>query len=170
MTDHDDSAPPSVRLGEVVPPEDPEDWTSPLTWVMAAGMLAGPVVGGAWFALAAPTDPAEALTGTAILAAVVAAGAAMTGATQRGGLRAALTTVGAALFGALGLVVAGYALAGGTSLGVALAAASAGAFAAVPAAGVAGLLADKSRLRRILSPAVMGGAIAALGVRNLFGP
>ena len=34
--------PVSVRLGNVVPPEDPEDWTQPLTWVAAAGMLAAP--------------------------------------------------------------------------------------------------------------------------------
>ena len=39
MTD-EDLVPVSVRLGEVVPPEDPEDWTRPLTWVAALGMLA----------------------------------------------------------------------------------------------------------------------------------
>jgi hypothetical protein len=170
MTDHNESVPPSVRLGEVVPPEDPEDWTSPLTWLMAAGMLAAPVVGGAWFAAATPTDPAVALGGTAILAAVVAAGAAITGATQRGALRAAMTTIGAALFGALGLVVAGNVVADGASLGVAVAAASAGGLATVPAAGVAGLISDRRRLRRVLSPAVLGGVIAALGVQNVFGP
>ena len=40
----DDVVPVSVRLGEVVPPEDPEDWTRPLTWVAAGGMLVGPIV------------------------------------------------------------------------------------------------------------------------------
>ena len=57
MTD-DDLVPVSVRLGEVVPPEDPEDWTRPLTWVVALGMLAGPAVAFAWFALAPPTSGA----------------------------------------------------------------------------------------------------------------
>ena len=45
----DDLVPISVRLGEVVPPEDPEDWTRPLTWVAAFGMLAGPLIALAWF-------------------------------------------------------------------------------------------------------------------------
>jgi cysteinyl-tRNA synthetase len=35
----DDLVPVSVQLGNVVPPEDPEDWTRPLTWAAAAGML-----------------------------------------------------------------------------------------------------------------------------------
>jgi hypothetical protein len=54
-------------------------------------------------------------------------------------------------------------------LAVAVAAASAGAFAAVPAAGIAALLPDASRLRRVLSPALFGGLVAALGVQNVFG-
>jgi hypothetical protein len=37
VTDDDDSVPISVRLGTVVPPEDPEDWTRPLTWMAAPG-------------------------------------------------------------------------------------------------------------------------------------
>ena len=56
MTDFDNT-PASVRLGEVVPPEDPEDWGRPLTWVVAAGMLVAPAVGAAWFATAGPTEP-----------------------------------------------------------------------------------------------------------------
>ena len=55
----DDNRPPSVRLGEVVPPEDPEDWGQPLTWIVAGGMLVGPIVGAAWFLLAAPADPSR---------------------------------------------------------------------------------------------------------------
>ena len=54
----DDLVPVSVRLGEVVPPEDPEDWTRPLTWVAAFGMLAGPIVALAWFLVAPPEDAA----------------------------------------------------------------------------------------------------------------
>ncbi|HEX6129281.1 MAG TPA: hypothetical protein VF071_09700, partial [Candidatus Limnocylindria bacterium] len=56
---HDDLVPVSVRLGEVVPPEDPEDWTKPLTWVAAAGMLLGPLVALGWFVAARPggSDP-----------------------------------------------------------------------------------------------------------------
>jgi len=164
-----DNVPPSVRLGEVVPPEDPEDWGRPLTWVVAAGMLIAPVAGALWFAAVGPTDPTASLTGTSILAAVLAAGAAITGATQRGAARAALTTIGAGLFGALGLVVAGNAIAGGASLAIGFAAATAGGFGSVPAAGIAALVADAPRLRRFLSPAVVGGLVAFLGVRNLFG-
>jgi predicted membrane-bound dolichyl-phosphate-mannose-protein mannosyltransferase len=168
MTDLD-NIPPSVRLGEVVPPEDPEDWRRPLTWVVAAGMLIAPVVGAAWFAVAGPTDPSTALTGTSILAAILASGAAITGATQRGGGRAALTTIGAGLFGALGVILAGNLLAGGASLGVATAAAVGGGFASVPAAGVAALLGEAPRLRRFISPALIGGVVALMGVQNLFG-
>jgi hypothetical protein len=161
--------PASVQLGEVVPPEDPEDWGRPLTWIMAAGMLVAPLVAAGWFIVAAPTDPAMAVAGTSALAAIVAAGAATTGATQRGARRAAFTTIGAGLFGALGMVVAGSVVADGASLGVAVAAATAGGFGSVPAAGLAALLADAPRLRRFLSPALVGGLIAFLGVQNLYG-
>jgi predicted membrane-bound dolichyl-phosphate-mannose-protein mannosyltransferase len=158
----------SVQLGEVVPPEDPEDWGQPLTWVVAAGMLVAPLAAVAWFIVAAPTDPASAVTGTSLLAGVVAAGAAVTGATQRGVRRAAFATIGAGLFAALGVVVAGSVVADGASLGVAVAAATSGGFGCVPAAGLAALLADAPRLRRFLSPALVGGAVAFLGVQNLF--
>lgn len=167
MTDVE-NVPPSVRLGEVVPPEDPEDWGRPLTWVVAAGMLVAPLVGAAWFLVAAPTDPASALTGTSVLAAVLAGGAAVTGATQRGALRAALTTIGAGLFGALGLIVAGSVVGDGSSLSVATAAAVTGGFGALPAAGLAALLANAARLRRFLTPALAGGATAVLAVQSLF--
>ena len=168
MTDLD-NAPPSVRLGEVVPPEDPEDWGRPLTWVVAAGMLAAPLAGAAWFLAAAPSDPQAAPMGTSVLAAILAAAAAVAGATQRGALRTALTTIGAGLFGALGLVVAGSVIGAGASLGVAVAAATTGTFATVPAAAVAALIAERSRPRRVVSPALLGGLIAFLGVQNLFG-
>ena len=59
----DDLVPVSVRLGAVVPPEDPEDWTRPLTWVAALGMLAGPIVTFGWFLFARPTS-AEAVPAT----------------------------------------------------------------------------------------------------------
>jgi hypothetical protein len=163
-----DNVPPSVRLGEVVPPEDPEDWGRPLTWVVAAGMLVAPVVGAGWFLAAAPTDPTTALTGTSALAAVLAGGAATTGATQRGLRRAGFTTIGAGLFGALGLVVAGSVVADGASLGVATAAAVGGGLGTVPAAGLAALLADAGRARRFLSPALAGAATAVIAVQSLF--
>ena len=44
----EEEVPVSVRLGGVVPPEDPEDWSRPLTWVAAIGMLAGPLAAVAW--------------------------------------------------------------------------------------------------------------------------
>ena len=47
IPEDDDDVPVSVRLGTVVPPEDPEDWTRPLTWVAAVGMLAAPAVAAA---------------------------------------------------------------------------------------------------------------------------
>ena len=84
----DDLVPVSVRLGEVVPPEDPEDWTRPLTWVAAFGMLAGPIVALAWFVVAPPENAAAALPPTYLVATSLAAGAAVTGATQVGAARA----------------------------------------------------------------------------------
>ena len=66
----DDLVPVSVRLGAVVPPEDPEDWTRPLTWVAALGMLAGPIVAFGWFAFAGPTS-AEAVPATFLVAAAI---------------------------------------------------------------------------------------------------
>jgi hypothetical protein len=164
-----DNVPPSVRLGEVVPPEDPEDWGRPLTWVVAAGMLVAPLAGAFWFAIEAPTNPSSALTGTSILAAVLASGAAITGATQRGGGRAAASTIGAGLFGALGVILAASLVANGSSITVATAVAVCGGFGSVPAAGIAALIADAPRPRRFISPALIGGVVAFLGVRNLFG-
>jgi hypothetical protein len=145
----DDLVPVSVRLGEVVPPEDPEDWTRPLTWVAAIGMLAGPVVAFAWFAMAPPTS-SEPVPATFLVAAVLAGGAAVTGATQQGAARAATATLGAGLFGALVVVILGVAMAGerqvaaaSPTLAHAFAAAVAGVVGAIGAAAVAALLASR---------------------------
>jgi hypothetical protein len=100
----DDLVPVSVRLGTVVPPEDPEDWTRPLTWVAAIGMLVAPVVAAAWFVLASPSGPAAPVN--VVLAVSLVVGASLTGATQIGRDRAFAGTLGAGLFGALGVVVA----------------------------------------------------------------
>ena len=153
--------PPSVQLGEVVPPEDPEDWGQPLTWVLAAGLLAAPVTGLVWVVAAPPADPAAG-PGTAVLAAVLAVGAAVTGATQRGARRSLLTTVGAGLFGALSLTVVGSAVAGGTAIETAAFAALAGVLGSIAAAVLAALLSSADRARRYLSPAVAGALVAAI--------
>lgn len=115
----DDLVPISVRLGEVVPPEDPEDWTRPLTWVAAIGMLAAPVATLGWFLMAPPGQGDLALPATFAVAVVLAAGAAVTGATQQGIARAAAGTLGAGLFGALVVVMLGVVLAGERQVGVA---------------------------------------------------
>lgn len=143
MTD-DDLVPVSVRLGEVVPPEDPEDWTRPLTWVAALGMLAGPLVAFVWFAFAPPAQAFEALPATFGVAFALAGGAALTGATQIGVARAWTATVGAALFGALGVILLGVAMAGERQVGSAsptLAHAFAAAVGGLAGAGVAALVA-----------------------------
>ena len=67
----DDLVPVSVRLGAVVPPEDPEDWTRPLTWVAALGMLAGPILALAHAFVASAAGLAGAAVG-AVVAAVAA--------------------------------------------------------------------------------------------------
>ena len=67
----DDLVPVSVRLGAVVPPEDPEDWTRPLTWVAALGMLAGPITALAWFVIAPPGESHPALPATYVVAALM---------------------------------------------------------------------------------------------------
>jgi len=144
----DELAPVSVRVGAVVPPEDPEDWTRPLTWVAAIGMLAAPAVALAWYALAAPHDGTRLAVGTWAVAAALVVGAAAAGATQIGRLRAFTGTLGAALLGAVLVVAAGAVTAGERQLGSAsptvahsLAAALAGLAGALPAAVAAGLTA-----------------------------
>ena len=117
MTD-DDLVPVSVRLGEVVPPEDPEDWTRPFTWLAAAGMLAAPLVALVWFA-SGPPGEANPVIMTWLLAAVIPAGAALTGATQIRGVHAFAGTLGAGLFACLATVVMGLVFAGERQVGVA---------------------------------------------------
>lgn len=172
----DDLVPISVRLGEVVPPEDPEDWTKPLTWVAAGGMLLGPLLAAAWFVVARPggSNPEP---GTWLLAGGVAAGAVLTGATQRGGLRAWTATVAAALFASLVVVIVGAALSGERLAGVAsptvshaFGAAVAGLGGAVAASPLAAFLARAAvRWLRVAVPAGVGVAVAALLVWLLMG-
>jgi hypothetical protein len=173
---NDDLVPVSVRMGEVVPPEDPEDWTKPLTWVAAAGMLVGPLVALAWFVLARPgaSGPEP---GTWLLATAVALGAVVTGATQRGGLRAWTATIAAALFAALVVVIIGEALSGERLANVAsptvshaFAAAVAGLGGAAAGSPLAALFARASaRWPRVLAPGGVAVAVAALLVGLLMG-
>lgn len=176
-TSDDDLVPISVRLGQVVPPEDPEDWTRPLTWVAALGMLVGPIIALVWFIVGPPTDTSRALPATYLVAGALVGGAAATGATQIGAARAGTATLGAGLFGALVTIVLGVATAGERQLGaasptlahafVAVVAGLAGAFiAAIVAAMVAGW---RSRIVRLL-PAIVVGAAAALAVLRLLLP
>jgi hypothetical protein len=165
----DDLVPVSVRLGAVVPPEDPEDWTRPLTWVAALGMLAGPIVTFGWFAFARPTST-EAVPATFLVAAAIAAGAALTGATQQGVARAWTATLGAGLFSALVVVVLGVVMAGERAVGSApptvaqsVAAALAGLGGTVGASiAAAGLASSRSRAARVAVPTSVG-VLAALG-------
>lgn len=175
--DPDDLIPISVRLGTVVPPEDPEDWTRPLTWVAAIGMLAAPVVALAWYLLAAPVESVRALTGTWAVALTLAVGAAAAGGTQLGRLRAITGTLGAALLGAVLVVGAGAVSAGERQLAAAsptlvhsMAAALAGVAGAVAAAAVGGLAAKwLTRLPRGIAAGAVGALVTALLLPRLFG-
>ncbi len=167
----DRRVPASVRLGNVVPPEDPEDWTRPLTWVAAGGMLAAPLVALAWFIAAPPLDSTRALPLSYAVAIAVAVGATATGATQQGAARALLATLGSALFAALALVIVGVVTAGERQVGQAsptLAHAAAGAVAGIAsgatAAIVAGVVARlRGRWLRLLPP-LAAGCVIAYGV------
>lgn len=172
----DDLVPISVRLGTVVPPEDPEDWTRPLTWVAATGMLIGPLVALLWFWFTPPRDGVAARPGTWLVALGVAGGAAAVGGTQIGRLRAFAGTLAAALFAAVVVVLIGAALAGERQVEVAsptLAHALAAAAAGVAGAAVASLLAPllarwRSRPGRSAVAGVIACAIAAAVVPILF--
>jgi hypothetical protein len=174
--DDEDLVPASVRLGAAVPPEDPEDWRRPLTWLAALGMLAAPIVAGAWFVVAPPPASSEPAAGTWLVAGVLVLGAALTGSTQIGPARAFAGTLGAALFAALVTVIVGVALAGQRQVGVAspsvahaFLAAAAGLAGALAASTVAPVLSGmRSRPRRIAVPAAIGLAVAALALRILF--
>jgi hypothetical protein len=167
----------SVRLGEVVPPEDPEDWTRPLTWVAALGMLAAPLVALAWFAAAPPPEGSGALAGTYLVALALSGGAAATGATQIGAARAGTATLGAGLFAALATIIIGVVTAGERQVGVAsptlahaFIAASAGLGGAAAAAVVAAIVARvRSRPVRFL-PALLAGGAVAIGVLGVLLP
>lgn len=162
----DDLVPISVRLGDVVPPEDPEDWTRPLTWVAALGMLAAPLVTLAWFVTASPTDARFASPATLAVAAALAGGSAATGATQLGMARAWTATLAAGLFGALVVVMLGVVMAGERQVGVAsptLAhafAAAVGGLAGSGAAAVVAAVVSRLRSRVIRFLAAVGAAVA----------
>jgi len=170
---NDDLVPISVRLGEVVPPEDPEDWTRPLTWVAALGMLASPIIALAWFAVSPPADAARALPATYLVAMGLTAGASATGATQIGAARAGTATLGAGLFGALVVIVIGAVTAGERQIGSAsptLAHAFAASAGGVIGAAIGALMAATvarlgSRTLRLLPALVVGvaGAVFVVG-------
>jgi hypothetical protein len=174
--DEDQLVPVSVRLGNVVPPEDPEDWTQPLTWVAAAGMLAAPTLTLLWFWLAPPAS-ATLMPGTFLVAATLAAGGVLTGATQQGWLRASTATVAAGLFAALGTVLVGQLMAGERQTGVAsptvalaFAASVAGLVGALVAAPLAALFAsDRGRGMRLLVPGAAGIGASWLVLFGMFG-
>lgn len=173
----DELVPVSVRLGAVVPPEDPEDWTRPLTWMVAAGMLAGPLAALAWFVVAAPRSSDAPLPGTWLVGIAVAGGAAAVGATQIGRLRSFTGTLGAGLFAAVATVLIGLVMAGerqveaaSPSLAHGLAAAIAGTVGALAASLVApGVAAMPSRLRRLVVPGLAGAVAAVATLSALFG-
>jgi len=174
--DDGDLVPVSVRLGAVVPPEDPEDWTRPLTWVAAVGMLAAAALALAWYAVAAPPDGTRPLPGTWVVAMTLVIGSAAAGGTQIGRLRAVTGTLGAALLGALLVVAAGAVSAGERQFGAAsptlahsVAAAMAGLAGALPAALAAGLTAGSlSRLRRGALAGALGVLVTATVLPSLF--
>lgn len=171
----DDLVPVSVRLGEVVPPEDPEDWTRPLTWVAALGMLVAPIVTFAWFTASPPQQAVRALPLTYLVAAFLTAGAAATGATQIGVARAWTATLAAGLFGALVVIILGVAMAGERQVGAAsptLAHAFAAAVAGLAGTGAGALVAAVvarigSRPLRFLAAVAAGASVGLLAVTSL---
>jgi hypothetical protein len=169
----DEEVPVSVRLGAVVPPEDPEDWSRPLTWVAAIGMLAGPLAAVAWILVARPDDASALLPGTLFVAVALVAGAVLTGSTQIGRSWAFAGTLGAGLFGALLTVVAGTVLGGerqaaaSPALALSFAAAVGGAAGALGAAIAAFGLGDLLRRERRWAPSAAVGLVVALVVARL---
>ncbi len=171
----DDLVPISVRLGDVVPPEDPEDWTRPLTWVAALGMLAAPLVALAWFVAAAPTEATRALPATVAVAVALSGGAAATGATQLGVARAWTGTLAAGLFGALAVVMLGVVMAGERQVGAAsptLAHGFAAALAGLAGSAAGSLIAAavarlRSRLVRFLAAVTAAVSVSAVAVSVL---
>ncbi len=174
--DGSDLAPVSVRLGAIVPPDDPEDWTRPLTWVAAIGMLAAPLLALAWYWVAAPSGSRAPELGTYAVAVCLAIGGAAVGSTQIGRLRVGTGTLGATLFAALLVVAIGAATAGERQLGSAsptlahaVAASVAGVAAALPAAAFNVVAAGwRSRFGRAAAAGTVGAFVAALVVPRLF--
>jgi hypothetical protein len=172
----EDLVPVSVRLGEVVPPEDPEDWTRPLTWVAAIGMLAAPIAALGWFLVAPPAGADTVEPATRLVAATLAVGAAATGATQQGALRAGTATLGAGLFAALVTIIVGIVAAGerqvgqaSPTLGHAFAGGVAGLLGAGAGAAVASIVARLgTRLVRFLPAAAVGVVVAVATMGLLF--
>ena len=104
----DDLVPVSVRLGAVVPPEDPEDWTRPLTWVAALGMLAGPIIALAWFVIAPPDASHRGAAGNLPRrGSRWRPGPRPPARRSVGAARAATATIGAGLFAALVVIILG---------------------------------------------------------------
>lgn len=181
----EDLVPVSVRLGTVVPPEDPEDWTRPLTWVAALGMLVAPAILVAWYLLAAPTDSVRPMAGTYAVTIALVVGAAAAGGTQLGRARAVTGTLAAGLLGALLIVMVGAVTAGNVggldfkpgevipaspTLAHAAAAALAGLAGCLPAALAQGIAAVPiPRLQRGALSAALGALVTALVLPRLFG-
>ena len=172
-----DDRPVSVRIGAVVPPEDPEDWSRPLTWVAALGMVAAPLAAATWLLVSPPERIAPAEPGTWILAGLLAAGGVLTGATQLGGWRAFAGTGGAALFAAVATVAVATSLGArspdGSSPALAHAMAAgiggvAGAFAVAPL--MALFATRRSRVRLTAAPLALGSAVAIIGAALLMSP
>ena len=174
MSGAPDDRPVSVRLGEVIPPDDPEDWRRPLTWVAALGMLAAPLVALGWFALAPPRDASGVYPGTWLLSASVVAGAVVTSLTQRGRWRSFAGAVGAALFAALATIAIAASLAPAAAraaapeLSQAAVGSAAGVTGVLAAAPLLALLADRhARLRLAIAPLAIGLASAGMALAVL---
>lgn len=166
----------SVRLGTVVPPEDPEDWRRPLTWVAAGGMLLAPIMALAWLLVAPPADATHPLPGTWLLAFALVIGGVVTGSTQLRPAWAFAATLGSALFGAL--VTAVLTLVAAPQSADAVASPALVHVVLGSLGGLCGALAAstlmptfarmRSRWRRGLAPAAIGMAAAALVVQLVF--
>jgi hypothetical protein len=171
----DESVPISVRLGTVVPPEDPEDWRRALTWVAAAGMLLAPALVVLWFVSGPPAESARPVPATWLIAGAIVVGGVLTGTTQLRPAWAAAATLGSALFAALLIVLYAVAVSPQVRVGAfapAIAQALSGSAAGLGGALVSATLMPafsrmRSRVRRGLAPAAIGIAVSAILVRLL---
>jgi hypothetical protein len=172
----DDLVPVSVRLGTVVPPEDPEDWRRPLTWLAATGMLLAPALALFMLAIWSPTASGRPAPATWLIAGALVIGGVLTGSTQQRPGWAAAATLGSALFAAL-LLVLFVAAVSPVALRTGTFSAQVAQTISGSAAGLGGALAAAtlmpaftrmpSRLRRGLAPAAIGVAVSAIIVRLL---